>query len=91
MTTKLDKPLRREVVIGRDSWVVTITPTGLRLTRKGRRKGLELDWKGLVSGDAALAAALNASLRESPRRKLDQAKKRRKVDHRSRPDRMRSR
>jgi hypothetical protein len=29
---------------------------------KGRRKGVEIAWKDLVSGEAALAAALNASL-----------------------------
>jgi hypothetical protein len=68
MTTKLEKPLRRAVMIGREPYVVTITPSGLKLTKKGRRKGVELDWKGLASGDAALAAALNASVRESSRR-----------------------
>jgi hypothetical protein len=78
MTTKLDRPLRREVMIGREPWVVTITTAGLKLTRKGRRKGLELEWKGLVGGDAALAASLNASLREArPRpRKSEPAPKR---------------
>jgi hypothetical protein len=69
MTTKLDKPLRRELMIGREPWVITITPTGLKLTRKGRRKGLELEWTALVSGDAALAVALNASVQETRRRK----------------------
>jgi hypothetical protein len=29
---------------------------------KGRRKGLELAWNDLVTGEAALATALNASL-----------------------------
>jgi hypothetical protein len=64
VTTKLDKPLRREIVIGREPWVITITPAGLKLVRRGRRKGVELEWKALVSGEAALAVALNASLRE---------------------------
>lgn len=68
MTTKLDKPLRRAIVIHREDWVVTITPTGLKLTRKGRRKGIELEWKGLVDGDVALVAALHASLRPPQRR-----------------------
>ena len=65
MTTKLEKPLRREVNLGGEPWVVTITPRGLKLTRKGRRKGIELEWKDLVSGEAALAASLNASLRQA--------------------------
>ena len=30
---------------------------------KGKRNGLEIAWKDLVSGDAALATALNASLK----------------------------
>jgi hypothetical protein len=67
MTTKLDRPLRRAITIDREPWVVTITPTGLKLTRKGRRIGVELDWKGLASGEAALAAALNASVRPRSR------------------------
>ncbi len=69
MTTKLEKPLRREVTIDREPYVITIAQTGLKLTKKGRRKGVELEWKALISGDAALAVALNASVRESrPRR-----------------------
>jgi len=32
---------------------------------KGRRKGQELAWKDLVSGDAALAVALNATLAQA--------------------------
>jgi hypothetical protein len=68
MTTKLEKPLRREVLIDREPHVITIDPTGLKLTRKGRRKGVELEWKALISGEAALARALNASVREGDRR-----------------------
>jgi hypothetical protein len=75
MTTKLDKQLRREVKIAGEPWVVTITPQGLKLTRKGRRKGIELEWKALVSGDAAMAAALNASLEPVPKRKSSPAER----------------
>jgi hypothetical protein len=62
MATKLDKPLRREVAIEGEAYMLTISPEGLKLVPKGKRKGLELAWKALVSGDAALATALNASL-----------------------------
>jgi hypothetical protein len=62
MTTKLDGPLKRELEIGRESYTLTLTPEGLNLALKGRRKGFELRWTDLVSGDAALATALNASL-----------------------------
>jgi hypothetical protein len=62
MTTKLDKPLKREIQISGKPYVLTIAPEGLKLVPKGKRKGQELTWDALVSGEAALAAALNASL-----------------------------
>ena len=66
MTTKLDRPLRREVEIGSAAYTLTITPQGMTLVLKGRRNGLALEWSALVSGDAALATALNASLMIKP-------------------------
>ena len=62
MTTLLDKTLKRELRIGDRPYIVAISPLTLKLTPKGKRKGLELNWESLVSGDAALAAALNASV-----------------------------
>ena len=62
MVTKLDKPLRREIRIKDETYIVAIAPEGLKITVKGRRKGRELSWEDLVSGEAALATALNASL-----------------------------
>ena len=62
--TKLDKPIRRELQIGDQVYTLTIGPDGLKLVEKGRRKGLELAWSALVSGDAALASALQASVGE---------------------------
>jgi hypothetical protein len=60
--TPLDKPIKRELAIGDALYTLTIDPDGLKLTEKGRRKGLELAWKDIVSGDAGLAAALQASV-----------------------------
>ncbi len=60
--TKLDKPLKREVKIKGKPHVLTIDAAGLKLTRKGRRKGIEIQWLALANGEAALAVALNASL-----------------------------
>jgi len=60
--TPLDKPLRRELEIDGTTYTLTIDPDGLKLTEKGRRKGLALRWSDLVNGDAALATALQASL-----------------------------
>jgi hypothetical protein len=62
MATKLDKPLRRELDLAGEPYMLTISPEGLKLVPKGKRKGHELAWKDLISGQAALAAALNASL-----------------------------
>jgi hypothetical protein len=60
--TKLDKPLKRELRLKGGPHVLTIDPVRLRLTKKGRRKGIEIAWSDLVNGDAAMAAALNASI-----------------------------
>jgi len=64
MVTKLEKTLKREINIKGEAYIVTIAPEGLKLTVKGRRKGQELAWADLVSGNAALAVALNASLEQ---------------------------
>lgn len=60
--TPLEKSLKRELTIRKQSYVLTIDPAGLKLTKKGRRKGIELAWQDLVNGEAAMAVALNASL-----------------------------
>lgn len=63
MTTRLDKELKRSIDIDGVAYTVIIGPDGLRLTEKGRRKArVELAWKDLVSGEAALAVALRASV-----------------------------
>lgn len=65
MATKLEKALKRELAIEGNAYMLTIDPAGLKLVEKGRRKGLELAWKDIVSGEAGLAAALNASVEKS--------------------------
>ena len=62
MATKLEKALKRELEIDGKPYMLTIAPEGLKLVEKGHRKGLELGWKDVLSGDAGLAAALNASV-----------------------------
>lgn len=62
MTTLLDKPLKRELRIDGRAYTVTLTTDGLKLVEKGHRIGQELRWRDLLSGDAALAAALSASV-----------------------------
>ena len=63
MATKLEKPLKRELEIEGKPYMLTIGPQGMKLVPKGRRKGHEIAWKDFVSGEAALATALNASLK----------------------------
>lgn len=62
MVTKVDKDLKRELLIRDKPFTLTIGAERLKLTPKGHRNGLELRWEDLVDGDAALAAALNASI-----------------------------
>jgi hypothetical protein len=66
MATPLTKPLKREVSIKGRPFVITLSPEGIAVRLKGKRKGQELRWEDLVSGDAALATALNASLSRIP-------------------------
>ena len=41
---------------------MTLSPDALKLTRKGKRLGLELKWADITSGESALAVALRASV-----------------------------
>ena len=66
MTTKMAAPFKRELDIDGDKYTLTLTGEGLKLVLKGHRKGLELTWRSLVNGEAALAAALNATLYRTP-------------------------
>ena len=61
MATKLDKQLKREIDIDGKPYMVTLSPEGVKLTEKGKRKGQELSWKGLVNGQAATAVSLAGS------------------------------
>jgi len=62
MTTELKGPLKREIAVDDATYILTITPEGFKLVLKGKRNGYELSWRSLVSGEAALATALQASL-----------------------------
>lgn len=62
MATKLEKALKRELNINGEAYMLTIAPEGLKIVVKGKRNGVELAWKDVISGQAALTAGLNASL-----------------------------
>nr|WP_210772430.1 hypothetical protein [Panacagrimonas perspica] len=85
MTTPLDKPLRREVTVDGLAYTLTIDPDGFRLVEKGRRNGHELRWKDLLSGDAALAQGLYASLTATPAAKSAAKAKAKRSTHRPAP------
>ena len=82
MTTPLTKLLKREVNIQGRTFVITLSPEGIAVTLKGKRKGQELRWEDLVSGDAALATALNASLSRIPQ--ADEPQQKRQAKSRAR-------
>ena len=52
MATKLEKPLKREIVLNDAPYMLTISPEGLKLVPKGKRNGLELTWKAILAGQA---------------------------------------
>lgn len=62
MTTKLDKALKREVMVDGVAYTVTIAPEGIKVVEKGKRKGHELSWQSIVSGDAKLVEDLKLSV-----------------------------
>jgi hypothetical protein len=63
VATVLDKELKRQVTVDGVDYTIAVDPDGIRLTGKGKRRPeVELRWRELLSGEAALAIALNASL-----------------------------
>ena len=63
--TPLQSTLKRSLMINGREYVIAISPRGLKLTPKGKRKGIELQWEALISGETALAVALQASVMPS--------------------------
>jgi len=62
MAAKLDKALKRELDLDGELYMVTISPEGVRIVPKGRRKGHEISWRTILSGDAELTQQLKISL-----------------------------
>lgn len=62
MATKLDKVLKREIELDGQSYIASISPEGIKVTKKGFRKGNEISWRSIVSGDAGLNSDLSASV-----------------------------
>jgi hypothetical protein len=47
MPTALHKTIRREIEIDGERFTVTISPEGLRLTKRRFRNGVALSWKSM--------------------------------------------
>ena len=63
VATVLDKELKRQITVDGVDYMVAVDTEGIRLTGKGKRRPeVELRWRDLLSGEAAMAVALNASL-----------------------------
>ncbi len=62
MSTKLEKTLKREIVINGEPHIATISPEGVKVTKKGFRKGNEITWQAIASGDASLRQDLRMSV-----------------------------
>jgi len=56
MPTPLEKPIKRELVIDGEPYTVTLSPLGVRLVRKGFRKGRAVSWRTLLATLATRAA-----------------------------------
>jgi hypothetical protein len=62
MVTKLDKTLKREIELNGTPYVITLSPEGIKIVEKGKRKGQELTWQDMMSGRLPLARALKDSV-----------------------------
>jgi hypothetical protein len=56
MTTKLDRPLKREILVDDKPYTLTIDANGMKLVEKGRRNGHEVSWKQILTAGGAAAA-----------------------------------
>ena len=66
MATKLDKQLKREIDVEGKAYMLTLSPEGLKVTEKGKRKGHEVSWKSLVNGNGELSGGgLSTSAEEA--------------------------
>jgi hypothetical protein len=62
MTTKLDKAIKREIDFNEVPYTVTLSPEGLKIVEKGKRKGREMSWEELIGGSVTLTNELKGSI-----------------------------
>lgn len=62
MAVKLEKSIKRELEMDGKTYTIQIAPEGIKVTEKGKRKGREISWRSIISGDAQLAEDLKISI-----------------------------
>jgi len=62
VATRLDKTIKRELDLGGKLYTVNLSPAGIKIVPKGGRKGYEISWQALLSGEVELRRDLNMSL-----------------------------
>ena len=62
MAVKLEKSIKRELDLEGRAYTITIAPEGVKVVEKGKRKGREISWRSIISGDAQLAEDLKISI-----------------------------
>ena len=62
MAVKLEKTIKRELEMDSRTYTIAIAPEGIKVTEKGKRKGREISWRSIISGEAQLAEDPKSSL-----------------------------
>jgi hypothetical protein len=59
--TPLDKPLKRQIDVEGQAFTVTMDATGIKITKKAHRNGMEVRWADLIKNDPTLAGSSESS------------------------------
>ena len=62
MATRLDKTIKRELELEGKLYTVNLSPAGIKIVPKGGRKGYEISWQALLTGEVELRRDLEQSL-----------------------------
>ena len=62
MAIRLDKTIKRELNLGGKLYTVSVSPQGIKIVPKGGRKGYEVSWEAVLTGEEELRQDLTASL-----------------------------
>lgn len=54
--------MKREINLDGMPYIVTLSPEGIKIVEKGKRKGQEVSWGSLITGKVALAQDLKDSI-----------------------------